>query len=231
VRIWDPTTEEEVSKLDIDGSAVLALAWSPDGTLIAAGTRKGVVKVIDAETGEITQTIQVSPQGVPMGAISWSSDSSTFVAALYQGPVNPGDISLWDALTGEEVEGGAIRRNYTAPGPTGVAYSPYDDTIAWPNNNNLGQVSLYTVDDDKNSVMFVGQNKVASIAWSSDGSLIATGGADHMVFIWDPLDGTALTQLKGHRDTITTVCWSSDDTFIVSVSADGIIKVWGTPLE
>lgn len=229
VRTWDASTGKEVAKYDIDSSPVLAVTWSPDGALIAAGTRKGVVKILDAETGAVSQTITASKAGVALGAITWSSDGSQLATALYQGATNPGDIQLWDATDGSALDGGKNAKSYTAPGPTGIAWSPLDDIVAWVSNANTGQVSLWTIDDDKNSVTFNDQSKVHSIAWGPEGDMIASGGEDHMIDIWDATDGTQLVQLKGCKDTVNTVAWAPDGTFLVSASADGVIRIWGSP--
>ena len=229
IRIWNMADGTEASKLTIDGSPVLAVAWSPDGSLIAAGTRKGVVELIDPTKNAVTLTIQVSPDNVPLGAITWSSDASELGTALYQGSVNPGDIELWDATTGDPLDSGKNARSYTAPGPTGIAWSPTDEIMAWVSHNKKGQVSLWAVGSDKNSVAYSAQDGVDSIAWGPNGDMVATAGADHTIQIWDPTDGTNLAKLTGSHDTITTVAWSADETFLVSASADGLVSVWGSP--
>ena len=231
VRIWDMATDKVVGNYTIDGSPVLTVAWSPDGSLIAAGTRKGIVELIDPTDGTVSLTIQVSKDGVPLGAITWSSDGTELGTALYQGSVNPGDIQLWDATSGDPLDSGKNAKSYTTPGPTGIAWSPTDEIVAWVSHAKNGQVALWSVGDDKNSVVYDAQSGVDSIAWGPNGDMIATAGADHTIQIWDPTDGTPLAKLTGSRDTITTVAWSPDETFLVTASADGSIIIWGSPSQ
>ena len=49
---------------------------------------------------------------------------------------------------------------------------------------------------------------VYSVAWSNDGTLIATGSADRTVTIWDPKAGKVLRLLKGHEDTVKSMVFA-----------------------
>jgi WD40 repeat protein/predicted negative regulator of RcsB-dependent stress response len=75
---------------------------------------------------------------------------------------------------------------------------------------------------------------VEAVAWSPDGSRIASGGWDKTVQVWKPASGQLLYTYKGHADAIWSVVWSPDHQFIASASADKTVQVWravsGTPL-
>ena len=38
-----------------------------------------------------------------------------------------------------------------------------------------------------------------SVAWRFDGKLLASGGADNKIILWDPKKGERLKTLEGHR--------------------------------
>ena len=40
---------------------------------------------------------------------------------------------------------------------------------------------------------------VFSVAWGFDGKLLASGGADNKIILWDPEKGERLKTLEGHR--------------------------------
>ena len=67
---------------------------------------------------------------------------------------------------------------------------------------------------------------VNSVAWSPDGTKIASGSADHTIIIWDIATGTSLETLIGHTDQVNSVVWSPNGRYIASGSSDKTMKIW-----
>jgi energy-coupling factor transporter ATP-binding protein EcfA2 len=67
---------------------------------------------------------------------------------------------------------------------------------------------------------------ICSIAFSPDGRLVASGGSDHMVKIWEVHSGRLLQQLIGHASTVRSVDFSSDGRLLASGSGDKTVKMW-----
>ena len=57
-----------------------------------------------------------------------------------------------------------------------------------------------------------------SVDWSNDGGLIATGGNDTTVQVWDARTGKSLRGLKGHTRALEDVAFSSDGARLASVA-------------
>ncbi|HKO95646.1 MAG TPA: caspase family protein [Pyrinomonadaceae bacterium] len=68
--------------------------------------------------------------------------------------------------------------------------------------------------------------QVVTLAFSSDGKILASGSVDHIVKIWEPSTGSELRALKGHDMTVLSVVFSPDDKLIASGSADNTVKIW-----
>jgi eukaryotic-like serine/threonine-protein kinase len=67
---------------------------------------------------------------------------------------------------------------------------------------------------------------VHAVAWSPDGTLIASGSDDHTVQVWDASTGARLLLYQGHTASVAAVAWSPDGKLIASGSADSTVQVW-----
>jgi WD40 repeat protein len=67
---------------------------------------------------------------------------------------------------------------------------------------------------------------VESVAFSPDGSRLASGGLDGRVRLWEVSTGQCLEVLEGHRGRVWSVAFSPDGKLVASGSADRTIQVW-----
>ena len=67
---------------------------------------------------------------------------------------------------------------------------------------------------------------VSSVAWSSNGKYIASGGNDKTVRVWDAATGKEISCYDGHSDPVLTVAWSPDSSRIASGSKDKTVQIW-----
>jgi WD40 repeat protein len=67
---------------------------------------------------------------------------------------------------------------------------------------------------------------VLSLAFSPDGTLLATGDAHGEIRLWRVADGQQLLVCPGHTVWVTSVAFSSDGTMLASSGIDATIKLW-----
>jgi WD40 repeat protein len=67
---------------------------------------------------------------------------------------------------------------------------------------------------------------VRCLAFSPNDKLVASGGGDETVRVWDVVRGQLAFVLTGHRDNVQALGFSKDGKRLASVSADGGARVW-----
>lgn len=72
---------------------------------------------------------------------------------------------------------------------------------------------------------------VTDLAFSANGSRLATGSADGTVRVWDPHTGEQLLVLRGHSAAVSSVSFSPDGSRLASASRDGTVRVWALDLD
>ncbi|RXW14464.1 hypothetical protein EST38_g11392 [Candolleomyces aberdarensis] len=73
--------------------------------------------------------------------------------------------------------------------------------------------------------------RVGSVAFSSDGTRIASGSYDESVRVWDVSTGKVQSVLEGHTSEVNSVAFSSDGTCIASSSNNESMQVWVGDLQ
>src|SRR5262249_21526876 len=80
----------------------VALAWQPDGKLLAAAGADKVVRVWDAGTGKVAKALPALAHGVT--ALAWQPDGKALAVAssLVQGGYEAGTITLYDTTSWQD---------------------------------------------------------------------------------------------------------------------------------
>ncbi len=79
-----------------------------------------------------------------------------------------------------------------------------------------------------NSSRFQADSYLRVVAWSPDGSKIAYGGNDKLVYIADAQTGETIRTYTQHTSTIVVLAWSPDGSKIASAasSGDNRVRIW-----
>jgi len=203
------------------------VAISPDGTLLAStqtgyiiddyGNREyfNTIKLWRVEDGTLVRTIAGDGNRVafsPDGSLiaSWSAGGGTIAFRR----VEDGELIRTLHI---EVQGSWTGYNEK------FAFSPDWSLIA----SIVGStIKLWRVSDGSLVHTLVGHgDEVRTLAFSSDGSLLASGGGyrDGTVRIWRVQDGSLMHTLSGHSG-VSSVAFSPDARLLIST--DSAIKLW-----
>ena len=79
---------------------------------------------------------------------------------------------------------------------------------------------------EKRLMMLDKKRGVTSIAFNSDGSLLAYGSDDNKIRLWNTHSGKLLNIFEGHTQPVTSVTFSPNDKELASSSEDKTIRLW-----
>src|SRR5262249_1916667 len=99
IRLFDVTARKERHLLERPGF-VHDFAFSPDGTILAAGGMDGRIALWDVATGKLLRELRGPGQHVR--AVAWSPDGKTLANSEYQEKAEVESIRFWDVAAGTD---------------------------------------------------------------------------------------------------------------------------------
>src|SRR5262249_42232772 len=106
-KLWDTSTWKEIKSLTAQGTTLEAIAWSRDGTLVAAGDDEAVY-LWNASSYEILHTLNTPGKGL----IDFTPDGRTLLTGRFDcRPDDPHAFTRWDVPSGKR------QATFTLPSP------------------------------------------------------------------------------------------------------------------
>ena len=218
VHLLEPATGAETRALESGRRGpIKSLAFSPDGTRLAAASWDRAVLVWDVARGEMRHTLE--GHGDAVTAVAFSPDGRLLASASH-------DLTarVWDAATGRQL--------HTLAGHTsrlfGVAFHPHGSALATASND--GTVRLWDPRTGRALRTLRGHTSgVHGVAFSPGGRFLASAGHDWTVKLWDSASGEELRTLRGHFDRVQQVAFSPDGRHLASAGSDQTVRIWAVP--
>ena len=181
VWLYDVATLRERALFTGHRGEVSSVSFSPDGTILASGSRDGTVKLWDVVAGENIATLG-EWWWRPVQSISFSPDGAILAAGSY------GVVSLWDVATKTNIATFAGRTKWVQS----MSFSP-DGTILASGLND-DKIELWNIATRTNIATLRHPHLVESVAFSPDGKTLASGAGD--VRLWDVATWTNVATLR-----------------------------------
>ncbi|MFJ2865866.1 trypsin-like peptidase domain-containing protein [Kitasatospora sp. NPDC087314] len=219
VRLWDVRTHGQLAVLTGHTGQVLAVVFSPDGTVLASTGGDATVRLWDVRSR--TELATLTGHRGAVRAVAFSPDGQTLATAGQDWTVR-----LWDAP--------ARRALVTLNGHTrevnSVAFSPDGSALASAGEDST--VRLWDMRVGRPLAVFAGQGgAMRPVAFSPDGRTLATGGRDPSARLWDVRTHRQLAVLTGREGMLLTLAFSPDGRTLATASDDGTATLWDTATD
>ena len=204
---------------------VSAVAFSPDGKLLAAAYGDGTVRLWNPATQQAVGApipAATGPDGVYSMAFSpdgkllaITSDSST--------------VRLWNPATGQAVGAPLPADTAQIEGVTSVAFSPDGKLLAIAGDS--GTVRLWNPATGQAvgaPFVAVANGGLNGVAFSPDGKLLATADLAGYVRLWNPATGQAVGAplLAVANGSLNGMVFSPDGKLLATAGGDGTVRLW-----
>lgn len=175
LQLWDTRTASLRGGLDEVHHQALCLVYSPDGSILAAGTQQGGIELYNAQTGVLNLTL--SSSGSPVTGLAGSPDGRWLASGDQAGVVQLWSLPDGAPLLTIAAHGGAL---------TDLEFSPDGTLLATAGLDN--QVRLWNPADGSPLAILPGDPQpgswVSGLAFAPDGATLAAGGSSGLVRIW-----------------------------------------------
>jgi eukaryotic-like serine/threonine-protein kinase len=234
VCVWDWRKEDAVSDANF-GSRVLALDAFDSRHQIAAGLEDGRIILWKlSPAGILGDPEQFKHHPLAITAISFSPDGLWLAYGSEDETVR-----IWDLETGER------RKLNLTDKVRDIAFC----AEKWPSKHWLavatmdGKITLWDALSGDPSIQFRQKHSqdARSVAFSPDGTRLASGAFDGTIRLWDPTRGECALTLKSHVRRVHSVAWGNDPTgnkaFRLASTGSGFhgrddtIKLWERKLD
>ncbi len=198
------------------GPGAQAVAWSPDGTKLVAGSQDNKARIWDFATRRELGVLSGHTDWLEH--VAWSPDGRLLATAA-----GDGTACVWDAASYTLVE--TIPSGRTTMQT--VSFHPREPLLAVAHTSGLdGSPMMVQVWDfalHKERFHVPGFRA----AFSPDGAMLATsdGAGWGVVQLFD-MQGQALATMPGHERYVHALAWSPDSSRLATASVDGTVRVW-----
>jgi WD40 repeat protein len=237
ILIWDMNSRQISNRLHGHTWSVVSLAFDPldNNRLLSGSWDKTIIEWNLGITQPLAFDLDLSTWPTPTHSSWISSVAFKPDAQILASADASGKVFFWN-LDERLPSGEPLTLDQMA---RALGYSPDGKILAIGSCARLDEFLTCSAGQlllrDADGLNLIGEaltahnNWIASLAFSKDNSLLATGSWDHTVILWDisnPAAPERLSTLTEHSASVRTVTFSPDGKILASGSDDGGVNLW-----
>ena len=213
IHLWDVTSRTVIGE-PIKGheEEVSSLTFSPDGKMLASVDSQSITRVWDVATHK---PISEPPRG---RLTTFSADSKTLT-----GIEHGKSIVQWSTLTHKSIQVGVLLSTQYL-----LAFSPDGKTYISRENTESDDLSLWDVASGKRlgNLLHGHTKRAVTAAFSPDGKILASGGEDMTVRLWDLTTYKPIGQPLRSESGVLSIAFSPNGKLLASAGWGKTVHVW-----
>ena len=244
VKVIDLGTRQTVGRLEAHPGKINALAFSPDGTVVASGSDDRVVRVWDAQTGSLLKILPGHTKSVTV--VAFTPNGKLLLTAS-----EDQTLKVWEVATGQLVRSIQVTTG-GVNGLSSIAFSPDGNQMVstlgvsvdlWDANEWKLVGSFRTMESHTSGEMTYCCGSTAELArFDARGQLIISGHEDGTIKVWNPKPpgilpnpGSELIRVLRTSERNETFALSPDEKILITNDGEKPPKMWdwskGKPLR
>ena len=219
--LWNVATGEQIALFASHADAINSVAFSPDSRLLASGSSDHLVIIWEVETG--TPLFTLAGQTDAIWSVCFSPDGKHLATASWR---DDHTIAVWEMAPRRIIHTILIPNWPPAKSGIRIAMHPGGTLLASGTNGN-GAIMLWNMRTGQEVRTLQGHSQtILTLAFSPDGSMLASGSEDNTARLWNVADGQKIATLKEHSHDVRSVAFSPDGEWLASGSLDDTVKLW-----
>ncbi|XRA98816.1 flagellar associated protein [Pycnococcus provasolii] len=198
-----------------NGAAITALAVGEDGTVVACGGANGDLNVFDVATRRLIHTFPEHRKEVTR--LCFFQDGPVLLSAS-----RDSTFSVVDVYSKQRISQHLSRTTNIAD----AAVCPDQLTVLTVGQD--GSICYWKLDEVAPAMVVEAAHEQGAncLCLDDSGELLATGGGDGFVRLWDVASGELLAEGAFHSSPVRSVSFDSSGSRLVSSASDGSLVTW-----
>ena len=234
--IWNFKSKRKICVLNSHSSAVNSCTFSPNSQTVASGSYDGEIKIWGIDKTDCLKTLKAHSKCIQQ--VTFSSDGQLLSSVSWDK-----SIIVWEITTG------TILYNFIGHTCVNTCSFSLDGvflaTGGWDSTICLWRFKISEKDKSKHqkwllnkyhvvincgkkvykAKLFGHSGNIQTVVFSTK-NLLASGGTDHKIILWNPKNAVAIKEFEGHFGWIRALNFSINSLELVSVADDGSVRVW-----